>query len=62
MVLVGVSTAATFLYNYLNGQQTSEIITTSRVVWFAVISILSFLFLLFGLDKGDKRQITRTDY
>lgn len=48
---VGISIVATFLYYYFNGQQAGELITTSRMLWFLIISALSFLFIFFGLDK-----------
>ncbi|RDW19944.1 hypothetical protein CWR45_07745 [Oceanobacillus chungangensis] len=55
MITVGGSTIATFLYYYLNGEQVGEVITTSRVVWFSIIFVISFLFIFFGLDKKDKK-------
>ncbi|CAM3887236.1 hypothetical protein [Lederbergia lenta] len=51
MFAVGGSALATFLYHYLNGEQFGEVITISRIIWFLIIFILSFLFILFGLDK-----------
>ncbi len=54
MITVGGSTIANFLYYYFNGEQFGEVITTSRVIWFSLIFVLSFLFILFRLDKKDK--------
>lgn len=56
MFAVGGSVIANFLYLYLNGEQTGQVITTPRVIWFSIISVLSFLFILFGLDKGNKKK------
>lgn len=53
---VGISTIATFLYNYFSDQQTGEIITASRVIWFSILSVLSFLFIFMGLGKGNKNH------
>ena len=54
LVVVGTSTIATFLYRYMSDQQMGDIMTTSRVVWFFIVSVLSFLYILMGLGKGNK--------
>lgn len=54
MFVVGGNVVVTFLYYYLSGDQFGGVITTSRVIWFSIIFVLSFLFILFGLDKKDK--------
>ncbi|MEK4425703.1 hypothetical protein [Solibacillus sp. FSL K6-1523] len=48
---VGGSTIATFIFYSLKGEPFGEIISTSRVIWFLILFVLSFIFLLFGLDK-----------
>lgn len=56
MLAVGGSVIVTFLYVYLNGENTGQVITTSRVIWFSIISVLSFLYLYSISDKEYKKK------
>ncbi|MEG0472090.1 MAG: hypothetical protein RR588_07120 [Solibacillus sp.] len=54
MFAVGGSIIATLIFYNLNGKQLGEMITTSRVIGFLVIFVLSFFFILFELDKKSR--------
>ena len=54
MVAIGGSTLATFLFYKLNGEQFGGIFSTSQVIGFLIIFILSFFFILFKLEKRNR--------
>ena len=55
LIAVGGSAIATYLFYYLNGEQFGHVITTTRVIWFSIIFALSFVFILFSLDKKNEQ-------
>lgn len=55
MFAVGGSVFATSLYYYLNEEQFGEVITASRIIWFSITFILSFLFIFLGLGKKERQ-------
>lgn len=51
MFAVGGSTIATFLFYKLDKESFGNIISTSRIIWFFIIFILSFFFIFYEVDK-----------
>ncbi|MEC1178089.1 hypothetical protein P9B03_06300 [Metasolibacillus meyeri] len=51
MITVGGSTLATFLFYKLDKESFGDILSTSRIIWFLIVFVLSFFFILYELDK-----------